>query len=121
MGERSGKFDLVTLQGDSDHLPSLATLQSGDRLELVCLIVLQTNLGEVGSCTYIHGEGPYVGLLMVRALSLLLYTTPNFAKVRLFEALLCSVYSCVCRQQGAQSAGYPDGEARAAQPQHLPI
>ena len=70
---------------------------------------------------YIHGEGPYVGLLMVRALSLLLYTTPNFAKVRLFEALLCSVYSCVCRQQGAQSAGYPDGEARAAQPQHLPV
>ena len=62
-----------------------------------------------------------MGLLMVRALSLLLYTTPNFAKVRLFEALLCSVYSCVCRQQGAQSAGYPDGEARAAQPQHIPV
>ena len=82
MGERSGKFDLVTLQGDSDHLPSLATLQSGQYStvqysivqystgqrppaqprhaavrcqELVCLIlVLQTNLGEVGSCIFME-------------------------------------------------------------------
>ena len=44
MGERCGKFDLVTLQGDSDHLPSLATLQSGARLELVCVLELEMNL-----------------------------------------------------------------------------
>ena len=36
------------------------------------------------------------------------------------STVLC-IAVCVCRQQGAQSAGYPDGAARAAQPQHLPV
>ena len=69
MGERSGKFDLVTLQGDSDHLPSLATLQSGEVTGAGLSNISASNQPWRSWKLYIHGEGPCMvrGLLMVGA------------------------------------------------------